>query len=161
MKLSRLSNGERVAGVSAILLLVLMFFHWFGVNVSNHSKMLFYIRSVLPGRNAWEALDYIPIVLLITIIVTLAAVTLRLTSAVRKPSVRVNTVVVILGVISVVLILFRIVDPPNFGMDGSIAYEGTVQFPIFLALLAAAGIVAGGYRGMREGATMEFNRKGG
>jgi hypothetical protein len=63
-------------------------------------------------------------------------------------------VVALLGIVSALLILLRIFDPPNFGSEetlfGTVTYEGTVQFPIFLALLAAAGIAFGGGWAMRE-----------
>lgn len=150
MHLGRLSNGERIAGISAILLFVFMFFHWFGVKAINTSNLLFAIRAGGPGKSAWEALGYIPIVLLITIIATLAVAALRLTDAVRKPPVPINAVVAILGLVSVGLILFRIVDPPIFYTEPTITIEGAVQFPIFLALLAAAGIALGGCLAMRE-----------
>jgi uncharacterized membrane protein len=107
MDLRRLSNGERIASVSAILLFVFMFFHWFGSKDSGE------LRLFSVGRSAWEALDYIPIVLLITIIATLAVAALRLANAVHKPRVPVNAVVAILGIVSVLLILFRIVEPPT------------------------------------------------
>jgi hypothetical protein len=152
MDLGRLSNGERISGISAILLFVFMFFHWFGVEGSSISNpLLIYFRGSRPGRNAWEALDYIPIVLLITIIVTLAVVALCLINAARKFPVPVNAGVAILGLVSMLLILYRIVDPPAFGIEEKIImWEGTVQFPIFLALLAAAGIAFGGCLAIRE-----------
>jgi hypothetical protein len=63
-------------------------------------------------------------------------------------------VVAVLGAVSVLLILFRIVDPPNFGSlrdaFGTVPIEGTVQFPIFLALASAVRIASGGYLAMRE-----------
>jgi hypothetical protein len=37
-KPGRPGSGERIAGVSAILLFVLMFFHWFGVKAVNTSN---------------------------------------------------------------------------------------------------------------------------
>lgn len=58
--------------------------------------------------------------------------------------------VTILGIVSVVLILFRIVDPPVFSVEPTITTEGTAQVPIFLALFAAAGIACGGRLAMRE-----------
>jgi hypothetical protein len=146
--LDRVSNGERISGISAILLFVFMFFDWFGSKDSGE------LRLFSVGRSAWEALDYIPIVLLVTIIAMLAVAALRLTKAVRKPRVPVNMVVGILGMVSMLLILFRIIDPPNFGsvreVWGIVTIEGTVQFPIFLALLAAAGIAFGGCLAMWE-----------
>jgi hypothetical protein len=148
--LGRLSNGERISSLSAILLFVFMFFHWFGVKLVNTSNLLFAIQSIEPGKSAWEALEYIPIVLLITIIVTLVVAVLRVTNAVRKHPVPVNAVVAILGVFSVLLILYRIINPPVFYVETTITSEGTVQLPIFLALLAAAGIAFGGGRATRE-----------
>lgn len=150
MGLGRLSNGERISSGSAILLFAFMFLHWFGVKAINTSNLLFAIRSVEPGKNAWEALDYIPTVLLITILATLAVAALRATNALRKDSFPVNAVVAILGFVSVGLILFRIIDPPVFRVEPTITSEGAVQFPIFLALLAAAGIAVGGLQAMRE-----------
>lgn len=147
MNLNRLSNGEKIAGVSAVLLFVFMFFDWFGSKDSGE------LRLFSVGHTAWEALDYIPIVLVISIIGALSVVVLRLIST-DEPSVRAHAVVAVLGFVSALLILFRIVHPPNFGsfreVFGPVTIEGTVQFPIFLALSAAAGIAFGGYRAMRE-----------
>lgn len=75
---------------------------------------------------------------------------LRVTNTLRKNAVPVNAVVAILGLASVLLILCRIVDPPVFYVEPTITFEGAVQFPIYLALLAAIGIVYGGFRAMRE-----------
>jgi len=148
MELGRLSNGERIAGISAILLFAFMCLHWFGTKDSGELRLL----SV--DRTAWEALDYIPIVLLITVVVTLAAVVLRPPDPVRKPPIPINAVVAILGVVSTLLILSRILDPPNFGsfreIWGTITIEGTLQLPIFLALFAAVGIACGGCLAARE-----------
>jgi magnesium-transporting ATPase (P-type) len=149
VELGRLSSGERIASVSAILLFVCMFFDWFGVESSDDSFSLFSV-----GHSAWEALDYIPFVLLITIIVTLAVAVLRFKRVVLELPVSINAVVAILGVVSVLLIFFRIVDPPSFGSFGTafgtVSAEGTVELGVVLALLAAAGIAFGSYRGMRE-----------
>jgi hypothetical protein len=122
-----------------------MFLDWFG----NEDSGELHLFSV--GHTAWEALDYIPIVLVIAIIAALSAVALKLTRAAESS---LANVVAILGIASVLLILFRIVEPPNFGsfreVWGTVTIEGTVQFPIFLALLAAVGIAAGGCQAMRE-----------
>jgi hypothetical protein len=55
-----------------------------------------------------------------------------------------------LGLISALLIVFRIVNPPVFYTEPTITYEGAVQTPIFLALAAAAGIAFGGCLATRE-----------
>jgi hypothetical protein len=141
---AKLTFGEKISAVSAVLLFGLMFFHWFGVEAYNTSNLLFAIESVEPGKNAWEALEYIPIALLTTILITLAATALRLAGAVPNPSFPANVAIAILGFVSMLLILFRIVDPPVFGVEPTITSEGAVEWPIFLALAAAAGIAFGG-----------------
>lgn len=151
MSLGRLNNGERIAAVSAILLYVFMSFDWFAVEGSNkNSPLLNLIQTRRPGQSAWEALDFISIVLLIAIIAALAVAALRLMDALHKPPVPVNAAVATLGFVSMLLILFRIVVPPDFGSEGIFEFEGTVQLPVFLALLAAVGIAFGGCLAMRE-----------
>jgi hypothetical protein len=148
MDLDRLNTGEKVAAVSAILLFIFMFFDWFGVEVSGAGAF----SGTVPGAggSAWDALDFIPIVLLIAIVAALGLAALRLTDSTYEPPVPGSTVVAVLGAISVLLILFRIVDPPSFGSYGGVSVDATLDVGIFLGLLSAAGIAYGGYSAMRE-----------
>jgi uncharacterized membrane protein len=149
MSLDRLSNGQKIASISALLLFVLMFLDWFGTKSSDDSFGLFSV-----GHSAWDALDYIPVVLLVTIVAALAVAALRLANAIGRASTPANAAVAIFGFVSAILILFRIIDPPNFGgfgtSFGAVTYEGTAPFPIFLALLAAGGIAFDGCWAMGE-----------
>jgi hypothetical protein len=146
--LDKLGMGEKVAGGSAILLFVFMFFNWFGVEVSGVPGF----SGTVPGSggSAWDVLDFIPIVLLITLLAALVMVGLRLTDSVAEPVVPLSTVVTVLGVISVLLIVYRIVDPPGGGSYGGVTVDTNLQVGIFLGLLSAAGIAYGGYSTMRE-----------
>lgn len=148
MDLDRLSTGEKIASVSAILLFVFMFFEWFGVEVSGVGGFSGTISG--EGGNAWDALDFIPIVLVLTIAAALGVAALRLSDAAYEPPISANTVVTVLGVVSVLLILFRIVDPPGFASVGGISVDATLSIGIFLGLIAAGGIAYGGYSAMRE-----------
>lgn len=152
MDVDKLNTGEKIAGISAVLLFIFMFFDWFGVEVSGAGG----VSGSVPGAggSAWDALEFIPIVLVITIVVALINAFLRLSDSDYEPPVSLNVAVAVLGGLSILLILFRIIDPPNFGSFGGFSVDGTVEFGIFLGLLAAAGIAFGGYRGMQEeGAT--------
>src|SRR3954469_20558633 len=141
MDADRLSTGEKIAGVSAILLFIFMFFDWFSVSASNG------FVSVSVGGSAWDALDVIPIILLVAIVAALAVAVVRLTDADFEPELSMNAVVAILGIVSLLLILYRIVDPPNSGVTG---IDVSPAVGIFLGLIAAAGIAFGGYRAMQE-----------
>lgn len=143
MDLDKLSSGEKIAGVSSIVLFVFMFFDWFTVEVTG-----------IPGSggsDAWDALDWIPIVLVVTIVFALGVVALRLLDSPYEPPVSANALVAILGGICFLLILYRIIDPP--GVGGGIAeeiVEVSPAFGIFVSLVAAAGISYGGYKAMEE-----------
>ncbi len=144
MDIDKLSQGEKIAAVAAVVLFVFMFFDWFTVEVTG-----------IPGSggsDAWDALDWIPIVLVVTIVAALGVAALRLTDSRYEPAISANSVVAILGGLSFLLILYRIVDPPGVG-GGTLAEElvdVSPAFGIFVSLVAAAGIAYGGYRAMQE-----------
>jgi hypothetical protein len=148
MDVDKLNTGEKIAGVSAVLLFIVMFFDWFGVEVSDSNGF----SGTVPGAggSAWDALDFIPIVLVIAIVIAFVNVFLRLSDSDYEPPVSINVVVAVLGGLSALLVLFRIVFPPSFGEFGGVSVDATLEFGIFLGLITAAGIAYGGYRGMQE-----------
>jgi hypothetical protein len=148
MDVDKLNTGEKIAGVSAVLLFIFMFFTWFGVEVSGSGGF----SGTVPGAggSAWDTLDFIPIVLVVAIVIALVNVFLRLSDSDYEPPISMNVAVAVLGGLSVLLILFRIVDPPSFGSFGGVSVDGTREIGIFLGFIAAAGIAYGGYRGMQE-----------
>lgn len=149
MDLNRLTLGEKIAGTSAILLFVFMFFDWYGVSISGGGESV----NLGGGGNAWDALDFIPILLLIAIIVTIGVLVVEAGDTGVELPVHGAAIVTVAGVISFLLILFRIIDTPTFAEFGGVSAEGSVKFGIFLALIASAGIGYGGYRTMQEEGT--------
>jgi hypothetical protein len=163
MEADRLSTGEKVSAVSAVLLFVFMFFDWFGVKVSGVPGFSGDVTGS-GGGSAWDALDVIPLFLMLAIVVAIAVAVIRLTDADVEPPVSMNAIVAALGGLAVLLILYRIISPPDFGSFGGVTVDATLKLGIFLGLLAAAGIAYGGYSAMREeGATFggEADRLGG
>jgi uncharacterized membrane protein YhaH (DUF805 family) len=162
MELDRLSTGEKVSAVSAVLLFIFMFFDWFGAKVEGVPG---FSGSIEAGGSAWDALDVIPIFLMLAIVAAIAVAVIRLTDADVEPPVSMNAIVAVLGGLAVLLILYRIIDPPGDGDAlAGVGVDITLKLGIFLGLLAAAGIAYGGYSAMREeGATFggEADRLGG
>ena len=67
-----------------------------------------------------------------------------------------------LGILSVVLILFRIISPPDFGVGdfGDIAgVDVGRKIGVFLGLIAAGGIAYGGWTAMQEEGTSFADRR--
>jgi uncharacterized membrane protein YhaH (DUF805 family) len=162
MEIDRLSTGEKVSAVSAVLLFIFMFFDWFGAKVEGVPG---FSGSIEAGGSAWDALDVIPIFLMLAIVAAIAVAVIRLTDADVEPPVSMNAIVAVLGGLAVLLILYRIVNPPGDGDAlAGVGVDITLKLGIFLGLLAAAGIAYGGYSAMREeGATFggEADRLGG
>ncbi|HEX7278127.1 MAG TPA: hypothetical protein VF255_00760 [Solirubrobacterales bacterium] len=161
MDVDRLSTGEKIAGASAILLFIFMFFDWFTVDIDGEG-----LFSVSVGGNAWEAFSWIDLFMMVTILVVVAILVIRLTDALVEPPVSLNAVAAVLGGITVLLILYRIIDPP--GDTGGLAgVDISPSLGAFLGLIAAVGIAYGSYRAMQEEGTTfgdigdQFSSRGG
>jgi uncharacterized membrane protein YhaH (DUF805 family) len=164
MDLDRLSTGEKVAGGSAVLLFIFMFFDWFKVEVSGAGGFV----GGSAGGNAWEWFTWIDLLMLLTVIVALAVVVIRLSDALVEPPISLNAIVAILGGLSVICVLFRIIDPPGASENfGGVSVDVGHQIGVFLGLIATAGITYGGYRAMQEEGTSfgelgdKFSSRGG
>lgn len=154
MDTSRLGRGEMIAAVSAIVLLLVMFiFDWFAVDFGEDDLGLG-AAAVDTGANAWTAFSFIDIILFITI---LAAIGLAIMAAnAQRPNLPVagSALVAGLGLLSVLLILFRIISPPGGGdIPDGFDIGVTREIGVFIGLLAAAGIAYGGFQAMREEGT--------
>ena len=145
----RLRRGEAIAAISAIALFVLMFTTWYGSEVSGQVGEI-EIEGAGAGGSAWQTLELISLILMLTIAVTVGAAILRLSGSEWKPAIAPGAAVAVLGGLSTLLIVFRIVVPPDLGELGGIEVKATLGLGAFLALCAAVGIAYGGYRAMRE-----------
>ena len=134
--MGRLSQGQIIAAVGGIALLVAMFLPWIGISGPS-----------LPGgvdtsssENIWEG-SSLDIYLLITGVVAILPALLALTDSAAEFSF-VSAATLLLGTVAVILVIaFLTVDLPN-GADRKIgAYVG---------LGAAVVIAVGGFRAMQE-----------
>lgn len=150
MDASRLSRGEKISAVSGVLLFAFMFLDWFGAKVSGVPGFSGNIEAGGGGGgSAWDTLDVIPVFLMLAIVLAVGVAVVRLTDADLELRTSLNAFVAAGGALAVLLILYRIVDPPGFGIPG-VAVDTTLRLGIFLSLLAAAGIAYGGYSAMRQ-----------
>ncbi len=154
IRLDRLRSGEAIALVAAILLFVLMFLTWFGTSLEKAPQTLQLIGPFDTGGNAWQALEVIPLFLMLAIVVAVGAALLRVLGSDWKPAIPASAAVCVLGLLAAVLILIRIISPPGAGPEvEGFAYESTLKLPVFLALAAALGIAYGGWRAMGQEGT--------
>jgi len=139
---NRLRTGELIAGVAGVALLLIMFiFSWYDVEDIPDS-----------GFNAWEAFSFVDIILFITIVVAVGLAVATATATTVSLPVAASALTAGLGILSTLLILFRIIVTPDIEVFGTDIDLG-VQFGAFLGLIAAAAIAYGGWRSMQEEGT--------
>lgn len=146
MDVNRLGRGEKIAAVSAIALLLIMWiFSWFGFDAPG-----------VDGANAWESFGLIDLILFITVVAAIGLAAMRANAQSVDTPISPAAIVAGLGILSVVLVLFRIISPPDFGLGELLELSGdevTRKIGVFLGLIAAAGIAYGGYEAMQEEGT--------
>jgi hypothetical protein len=149
MDTTKLRLGELVAGVSALVLFIVMFLPWYGASVKAGPI------SVSSDATAWQAYSLIDIILFISIIAAFGMVILAMTQRSAALPLSASVIVTILGGLDVLLILFRIISKPGKGNCGSFcdAVSINLKIGIFLGLISAAGIAIGAFMTMREEGT--------
>jgi hypothetical protein len=130
LRIEQLGQGEKIAAGSALALFACMFLSWFNFSYT--------------ASNAWESLHYTSPILAVSIVATLgiAFAEVRELDIGDIPG---GLVVFVLGCLSALLILFRLIDPVSTpGIEGG-STSGSVEAGAFLGFFAALGIAAGGY----------------
>ena len=141
MDVNRLSQGEKIAAGSAIALFIVMFFPWFGAPEA--IEELAGAAGVDTGSaNAWDALELIRFVLLAAILVAVGAAFAKASES--RVDFPLSTIVTVLGALSTLLLLYRILDPPD---------EASRKIGVFLGVVLAALLTYGGWLAMQEEGT--------
>ncbi len=140
MEINRLSQGEKIAAGSAIALFIFMFFKWFGAGGEVDTALG--SVGIDASFNAWDSFDFIDLILLLTVVAAVGAAVVRATDT--RVNFPLSTVVTLLGALSTLLVLYRIIDPPG-SLDRKIG--------VFLGLIAAALVTYGAYLAMQEEGT--------
>lgn len=150
MDVSNLRQGERIAGISGILLVIVMFaLDWYGLKVSGGGVSL-----SGGGVNAWEAFGFIDIILFLAAVSGIALATTSASGTQVSLPVALSAITAGLGILATVLVLFRIIDTPGPGGDffgGNIEVQRKIG--VFIGLILAGGVAYGGYTAMQEEGT--------
>lgn len=134
-----MNTGEKLAGVSGLLLLASMFVHWYG------------IKGFSGGADAWQAFHFVDVVLLVVAMSALGLALLGASQSELGLPVASSAIVTSLGVLAIVLVLIRLIDPPEVGVA---AFEPNVEVSrkigVWLGLITSIGVAVGGYLAMQE-----------
>jgi hypothetical protein len=142
---SKLSLGEQIAAVSGIALLIVMFLPWYGVDVNGG------IANISDSASAWEAFDFVDILLFLIAVVAIGVPVGRMTGTLPE-DVPGAMLVAAAGALGVLLVLWRIIDlpTPDGGSFGPVSVDFSRKIGVFLGLIATAAVAYGGWRAMEE-----------
>lgn len=141
--MDNLSTGEKIAGLSGIALLLIIFvFDWFTADVG---------FGVNVGGNAWDTMEIIRFILVLTALAGIALAVLAATKSNVDLPVAMSAIAAGLGILSVILVLFRIISPPDGGAGDLVDIGRGIG--VWLGLLASAGVAYGAWRAMQDEGT--------
>jgi hypothetical protein len=145
MDFSRLRTGELIAGICGVLLLIDMFFSWYGIGGAAGSILS--AANVDTTVDAWKAFSFIDIVLFVAALAAIGAAVLAASGRSVALPVAASVIVTMLGIIVSLLVLYRIINQPgpNDIVD--------VKFGAYFGLLLCVGIAAGGFLAMADEGT--------
>jgi hypothetical protein len=154
---SPLGRARLLTTVGGILLLIVMFLPWYGVGgpgVEGGNELSAGGMAELPDADAWQAFDFIDLVLVAAALVAIAPAVVFLVAGIRLPPAA-NALAAGLGILATLLVLFRLISPPEWfvvagGESPGFEVDPTRKLGVFLGLIASAAVAVGGGIATRE-----------
>ncbi len=143
----RLRNGEVIAAVSGLVVLVAVFaLKWFAL--VDHPRLAV-DPAAYPAVNAWHALTVVRFLLLLA---GMAGIALAVISAAQRTvAVPVSAAVItsVVGIVVLVVVAVRVlvVHPGVGGLSGE---DASLQVGAYLGVLGCLGVAVGGWRAMAD-----------
>jgi hypothetical protein len=140
MDLTKVRQGEKIAGIAGALFIIDLFLHWwsgpsfagFGVHIST-------------SFNAWQAASFMDIIWFICGLSGVALFLMAANNVALNLPIAMSAIATGLGAFGTLLILYRLIDPP---------YSLGRSYGVFLGLILLGGMTYGAWMAMQEeGAT--------
>ena len=149
MDTSKLGTGQRIAAIAGIVLFIDMWLSWYGISVGNVPggdlvQGLVAASGVDTTATAWQAFDWVDLVMLATVIAAVGGAALMMSGTQNPLPAPVGSITAGLGALSTLLVAYRILNEP--GPDKYL----DVKIWAWVGLFAAAGVAYGGWRTMSE-----------
>jgi peptidoglycan/LPS O-acetylase OafA/YrhL len=151
MDLNKLSTGDKVIAGSGILFLISMFLPWWGLDLAefgtaSNSGWDYFLTGILP-------------LLIVVAMVAVIYITRFTTTALPKPPLPWSQVFLIAGGVVAVLLVLRVIVGSSEG-SGTFEVDLDRMWGLWVALLAALGVGAGGFLKSREPEPVETGAYG-
>jgi hypothetical protein len=155
MDFRRLRVGEWVVGASGVLLLVALFLPWYELG----EGIVVGPPDVLDAHaSAWDAFTVLDLLLALGALAAIAVVFVTAAQASPALPLALESLLVLFGLLLLVLVIFRLADPPDVSFLESTAGPATREHVedldraagAWLGLASVLGIVVGGLVAMRD-----------
>ena len=142
--MENLRTGEKIAGISGVALLIIMFLSWWGAPGEVGELADLTGIEVDTSANAWQLADFLDLIWALTALAGIALAVMAASATRPDMPIAMSAITAGLGILSTVTILYRLIDTP---------YDASRKYGVFLGLIAAAAIAYGGWRAMEEEGT--------
>jgi hypothetical protein len=135
MELSRLRQGDIIAGLGGVALLAVMFLDWYVLSLGGLLRV---------GLDAWHAFDITDLILALTALSGIALAVLTVSRRSPALPVAAGVITTTLGALGTLLVFYRILNQP--GPNEFVE----VKLGAFLGFLAVLAVAVGGYRAIQD-----------
>ena len=146
MDLRRLRTGEWLAAISGVSLLVSLFLPWYEIaGLRGPARSGWTAYGPLSGSltaSGWESLSVIDVLLALVAVSGVLLAVVTATQRVPALPVAVSALVSLFGMVGIVLVLFRVLDTPDWATGR--------DWALWLGLASSVGVVAGALLAMRD-----------
>jgi hypothetical protein len=148
----RQQRADLIAGIAGVILLVSMFLPWFGLSEAAEQALqeAEEVTERFQGEpldepdvteNAWQAFTFVDWILLIAALGGIRAGVAAVARQGGRSPIGATAVTAGLGAVAALLILYRVINPIG---------EAGREYGIFIGLIAAIGIAAGGWLSLEQ-----------
>jgi hypothetical protein len=145
----RLSRGEQIAGVAAVLLIIDMFLNWYSANLNSALQAQADRFGIDTNADAWQVFSTTDILIFITAVAALVMVGTRVTGRSANLPVSLPLVVALLGAFTTLVVLWRIINQPGENEFVNVEYGAYLGLLLLVALTYGAVQAGGGVDTMR------------
>jgi hypothetical protein len=146
---NRLSRGEQIAGVAAVLLIIDLFLNWYSANLNSALQAQADRFGIDTNADAWQAFGTTDILIFITAVAALLMVGTRVTGRSANLPVSLPLVVAALGAFTTLVVLWRIINQPGENEFINVEYGAYLGLLLLIALTYGAVEAGGGMDTMR------------
>jgi hypothetical protein len=146
---NRLSRGEQIAGVAAVLLIIDMFLNWYSANLNSALQAQADRFGIDTNADAWQVFSTTDILIFLTALAALVMVGARVMGRSANLPVSLPLVVAVLGAFTTLVVLWRIINQPGENEFINVEYGAYLGLLLLIALTYGAVQAGGGVETMR------------